>query len=28
LEAYKKSLQIEWNQPPVMEAVRRLEAGK
>jgi hypothetical protein len=29
LEAYKKSLAIEWNQPPVMDAVRRLEgAGK
>ncbi len=26
LAAYKKSLEIEWNQPPVMEAVRRLEA--
>jgi hypothetical protein len=27
LEAYKRSLQIEWNQPPIMEAVRRLESG-
>jgi len=27
LEVYKKSLAIEWNQPPVMDAVRRLEAG-
>lgn len=26
LEAYKRSLRIEWNQPPVMESVRRLEA--
>jgi hypothetical protein len=28
LEAYKRSLRIEWNQPPVMDAVKRLEAGK
>jgi len=27
LRAYKASLHIEWNQPPVMEAVRRLEAA-
>ena len=27
LEAYKKSLQIEWNQPPTMEAVRRIESS-
>ena len=26
LEAYKKSLQIEWNQPPTMDAVKRLES--
>jgi hypothetical protein len=26
LEAYKKSLETEWNQPPIMEARRRLEA--
>jgi len=26
LEAYKKSLEIEWNQPPIIEAVRRLAA--
>ncbi len=26
LNAYKKSIQIEWNQPPTMEAVRRLES--
>jgi len=25
LDAYKKSLQIEWNQPPIMDAVRRLD---
>lgn len=25
LEAYKKSLEIEWNQPPVIEAIQRLE---
>ncbi len=25
LEAYKKSLETEWNQPPIMEARRRLE---
>ncbi len=25
LKLYKQSLQIEWNQPPVGEAVRRLE---
>jgi hypothetical protein len=25
LEAYKKSLEIEWNQPPVMEARKRME---
>jgi hypothetical protein len=28
LEAYKKSLETEWNQPPIMEARRRLEAVK
>ena len=26
LEAFRKSLQIEWNQPPTMEAVKRLES--
>jgi hypothetical protein len=26
LEFYKRSLQVEWNQPPVIDAVRRLEA--
>jgi tetratricopeptide (TPR) repeat protein len=26
LEAYRKSLEVEWNQPPIMEARRRLEA--
>jgi hypothetical protein len=26
LEAYQKSLEIEWNQPPIMDARRRLEA--
>ena len=26
LEAYVKSLEIEWNQPPIMDARRRLEA--
>jgi hypothetical protein len=26
LEAYKKSLEIEWNQPPIMDARKRLEA--
>jgi tetratricopeptide (TPR) repeat protein len=26
LDAYRKSLEIEWNQPPVMDAIRRLEA--
>jgi hypothetical protein len=25
LEAYKKSLEVEWNQPPIMDARRRLE---
>jgi len=25
LEAYRKSLETEWNQPPIMEARRRLE---
>jgi len=25
LEAYRRSLEVEWNQPPVIEAVRRLE---
>jgi hypothetical protein len=25
LAAYRKSLQTEWNQPPVIEAVKRLE---
>lgn len=25
LEAYRKSLEIEWNQPPTLNAVRRLE---
>jgi Flp pilus assembly protein TadD len=25
LEAYRKSLAVEWNQPPIMNAVRRLE---
>ena len=25
LQCYKKSLEIEWNQPPAGEAVRRLE---
>ena len=28
LDAYKRSLRIEWNQPPIMEAVKRLEAAK
>jgi len=28
LEAYKQSLEIEWNQPPVMEAIRRLEESR
>jgi hypothetical protein len=28
LDAYKRSLRIEWNQPPTMDAVKRLEAGK
>lgn len=27
LEAYKKSLVIEWNQPPVMDARKRVEAA-
>ena len=27
LEAYKKSLRIEWNQPPTMDAVKRLESA-
>jgi predicted TPR repeat methyltransferase len=27
LEAYRKSLEIEWNQPPTLEARRRLEAA-
>jgi len=27
LEYYKKSLGIEWNQPPIMEAIRRLESS-
>ena len=26
LNAYKKSLKSEWNQPPTIEAVKRLEA--
>ncbi len=27
LEAYKKSLEIEWNQPPIMDARKRMEAA-
>jgi hypothetical protein len=27
LEAYVKSLELEWNQPPVMDAIRRLESS-
>ncbi len=27
LEAYRKSLELEWNQPPIMGAVQRLEAA-
>jgi hypothetical protein len=25
LEAYTKSLQVEWNQPPIIEAQARVE---
>jgi Tfp pilus assembly protein PilF len=27
LKLYKRSLEIEWNQPPTAEAVRRLDSA-